>query len=175
MRALCPHLPQATPTADHSPILLTHKQVKGIFSPQEIVIIQDFHSTHPVGVKVSSNLKKDKIQEEKHNQQFACKPVLRLGQVPALPVFNNRPSRVSPLPGQHGPETGPTQSSSWGSLKRLNGCTTCAPGMTFLPTLGFITPHRQLKQADPGLPLRSCPPSACRPAGAPSASGRPPG
>ena len=24
----------------------------------------------------------------------------------------------------------------------------CAPGMTFLPTLGFITPHHQLKQAD---------------------------
>lgn len=50
------------PIAGHSPILLTHKQVKGIFSPQEIVIVQDFHSTHPVGVKVSSNLKTDKVQ-----------------------------------------------------------------------------------------------------------------
>ncbi|KAL0627385.1 hypothetical protein AAY473_000694 [Plecturocebus cupreus] len=44
----------------YSPVLLTHKQVKGIFSPQKIVIIQDFHSTHPVGIKVSSNLKTDK-------------------------------------------------------------------------------------------------------------------
>ena len=59
--------------------------------------MQDFHSTHPVGVKDSSNIKKDKIQEGKYNQQFACKPVLRLGQVPALPVFNNRPSIESPL------------------------------------------------------------------------------
>lgn len=52
-----PHYSQS----HHSPILLTHKQVKGIFSPQEIVIIQDFNSTHPVGIEVSSNLKIDKV------------------------------------------------------------------------------------------------------------------
>lgn len=66
-----PLRPPVIPTAGHSPILLTHKQVKGIFSPQEIVIIQDFHSTHPVGVKVSSDLKTNKVQIRKYNQQFA--------------------------------------------------------------------------------------------------------
>lgn len=60
-----PRAPHCPPTCHgHSPVLLTHKQVKGIFSPQEIVIIQDFHGTHPVGIKVSGNLKTDRMQQE---------------------------------------------------------------------------------------------------------------
>lgn len=39
-----------------SPVLLADKQVERIFRPQEVVVVQDLHSTHPVGVEVTCNL-----------------------------------------------------------------------------------------------------------------------
>ena len=40
-----------------SPVLLTHKQVERILRPQEVVIIQDLHGTHPIWIKVTGNLR----------------------------------------------------------------------------------------------------------------------
>lgn len=79
-----------------SPILLTHKQVKGIFGPQEIVIIQDLHSTHPVRIKVSSDLKTDKVQQENITSGPGSQdPAPQKPQ----PQFHNRHStRILPQP-----------------------------------------------------------------------------
>lgn len=158
-----PNLP-TTPRAGHySPVLLTHKQVKGIFGPQKIVIIQDFHSTHPVGIKVSSNLKTDKVKQENtirslHGIQFWDLCFLYSGARPhpaedvaqcstsvALEGFSPDLSANAAHLIANCPEMEPTQSSSWESLKILNQGRMSAPQKTFLPLiLGWIIlPHQR--------------------------------
>jgi len=39
-----------------SPVLLAHEQVEGVLRPQEVVVVQDFHGTHPVGIEVTRDL-----------------------------------------------------------------------------------------------------------------------
>lgn len=41
-----------------SPVLLADKQIEGVLCPQEIVVVQDFHCTHPVRIEVTCNLTK---------------------------------------------------------------------------------------------------------------------
>lgn len=91
----------------HSPVLLTHKQVKRILSPQEIVIVQDFHRAHPVGVEVSSNLQTDKGQQER--------PISRVweSQSQHLSFSNSKPKFIKPslmnVTQQVPPRVRPTQ------------------------------------------------------------------
>lgn len=40
-----------------SPVLLADKQIEGVLRPQEVVVIQNFHCTHPVRIEVTGNLK----------------------------------------------------------------------------------------------------------------------
>lgn len=44
-----------------SPVLLADKQVEGILCPQEVVVIKNLHSAHPVRIKITSNLSKNNI------------------------------------------------------------------------------------------------------------------
>lgn len=47
-----------------SPVLLTDKQIECVLRPQEIVIIQDFHCTHPVRIEVTCNLTQKRKKHE---------------------------------------------------------------------------------------------------------------
>jgi hypothetical protein len=51
-----------TQPAIESPVFLANKQVEGILSTQESVIVDDFHSSHPVRVEISSNLSKTDVR-----------------------------------------------------------------------------------------------------------------
>lgn len=42
------------------PVLLADKEIEGVLRPQEVVIIQDFHRTHPVGIEVTRDLLENK-------------------------------------------------------------------------------------------------------------------
>lgn len=49
---------------DPLPVLLADEQVKRILGSKEVVIIQDFDSTHPVWIEITGNLMKRKQREE---------------------------------------------------------------------------------------------------------------
>lgn len=119
-----PHPPQPSrgpgltcpPIPGHSPVLLTHKQVKRVLSPQEIVIVQDFHRAHPVGVEVSSNLHTDKGQQER--------PISRAweSQSQYLSVSNSKPKFIKlslmNVAQQASPSVRPTQAIGVPSLQQ---------------------------------------------------------
>lgn len=50
-----------------SPVLLADEQVESVLRSEEVVIIQDFNSTHPVGIEITSNLMEWKQREEIKN------------------------------------------------------------------------------------------------------------
>lgn len=52
-----------------SPVLLADKQIECILCPQEVVVVQDFHSTHPVRIKVTCNLTNNKKKQDVLSQK----------------------------------------------------------------------------------------------------------
>jgi hypothetical protein len=47
---------------------LTNKEVEGILRPQEVVIVQDLHSTHPVGIEVTGDLRRVTGEKQAYHQ-----------------------------------------------------------------------------------------------------------
>lgn len=48
------------------PVFLTHEKVKRILCTEEIIIVQNLYRTHPVGVEVSRNLKRNEKKKDNY-------------------------------------------------------------------------------------------------------------